>query len=77
MKKKLFGVLATSLGFLPLLAQEGGTNNEANLSNWVTTATSQMSQWASDLAPLFTTAITIVLIVIAWRLFKRTAKSAT
>lgn len=77
MKKKIFGAIFASFGFLPVLAQEGGTSQEASLSNWVTTATGQMGEWASQLAPLFTSAITIILIVIAWRLFKRTAKSAT
>lgn len=77
MKKKILGVLAASSGFLPVLAQEGGSTGNSSIAGWVTTASEQMGAWATQLAPLFTTAITIVLLMIAWRLFKRTAKSAT
>ena len=80
MKNKLLGFLG--LGAPVLAFAEGETtttaiDSSALIGDWVTAANTQMSGWGSSLTPLFTLGIGIVLMIVAWKLFKRVTKSAS
>lgn len=71
-------VFGSALAFAEGEAGNGGAIDvNTVMSGWVSSAQTTMSNWGTTLAPLFTLGIGLVLLVIAWRLFKRTTKSAT
>lgn len=86
-KRSLCAVGAFALAALPALAadgeggggtvQETGINSANLIKDWVATAKDGMTNWGTNLAPLFGLGIGIVLLIIGWRLFKRVTKSAS
>lgn len=77
-KKFLVAVAVTCFGSFCVLA-EGTANTTVNdaMTGWIADVKATMDTWATSLAPLFTLGITILLLVVAWRLFKRITKSSS
>lgn len=80
-KKFLVAAGVTCSGGLCALAEgESGTaasSVNTAMNSWIADVQATMSTWAANLAPLFTLGITILLLVVAWRLFKRITKSSS
>lgn len=72
MKKKILACLA-SVGMLSAFAEDA---QASGLTEWVGTAKTTMEGWATTLAPLFGVGITLVLLFLGWKLFKRTTNKA-
>lgn len=84
--KKFFVAAAVtcSAGLCALAADgDGGGSGTAisavndAMTGWIADVKATMATWAGSLAPLYTLGITILLLVVAWRLFKRITKSSS
>lgn len=77
--KNKYVALCTCCGMsLFALAEGEGTNvADTQLTAWVDSAKTTMEGWATKLSPLFTAGIAIILLFVAWKLFKRVTNRAS
>ena len=76
MKKKIAAAIALA-GPVLAFAEGESSATTSQLSSWVGSAQTEVAGWASTLSPLFTAGIGIILLVVAWKLFKRVTKTAS
>lgn len=76
--KNKYVALCTCCGMGLVALAEGETNvADTQLTAWVDSAKTTMEGWASKLSPLFTAGIAIILLFVAWKLFKRVTNRAS
>lgn len=82
--KRLWYACGAFLASAPVLLAQQASENDIDVSKindaldkWTKAATDNMDNWIDKLLPLFGAGILLVLAFIAWRLFKRTARSST